>query len=126
MEREARERVAQGTPNKLVELAGVGRMTSSVWAAALDARDVAALDLIDGAVNALGVAVANAVTLLDLELAVVGGGLADRLGPTFVGRIEQAARGQIFAQTSAARVVPATLGDQAGAIGAALMAAQSG
>jgi len=126
MEGEARRRAAEGTTNKLVELAGDGRMTSSVWASALDARDVVALDLIDGAVNALGVAVANAVTLLDLELAVVGGGLADRLGPTFVGRIEQAARGQIFAQSSPARVVPATLGDQSGAVGAALMASQSG
>jgi glucokinase len=125
MEREARERAAQGAPNKLVELAGDGRMTSSIWASALEARDVVALDLIDGAVSALGTAVANAVTLLDLELAVIGGGLADRLGPTFVGRIEQVARGQIFAQSSPARVVPATLGDQSGAIGAALMASES-
>ena len=96
-----------------------------MWATALDARDAVALDLIDAAVNALGMTIANSVTLLDLELAVIGGGLADRLGPTFVGRIEQAARAQIFAQRSRARVVPATLGDQSGAIGAALMASQS-
>jgi glucokinase len=125
MEREARERAAQGTPNKLVELAGDGRMTSSVWASALEAGDMVAVELIDGAVNALGVAVANAVTLLDLERTVIGGGLADRLGPTFVGRIEQSARDQFFAQSSVARVVPAALGDQAGAIGAALMVADS-
>ncbi|MBV8387093.1 MAG: ROK family protein, partial [Acidimicrobiia bacterium] len=68
---------------------------------------------------------ADAVTLLDLDLMVVGGGLADRLGPTFVGRIEQAAREQIFAHGSPARVVPAALGDQSGALGAALMAADS-
>jgi len=125
MEREARERAAQGTTNKLVELAGDGRMTSSVWANALDARDPVAIDLIDGAVRALGVAIANAVTLLDLDVMIVGGGLADRLGPTFVGRIEQSAREQVFAHGSAARVVPAALGDQSGALGAALMAAES-
>jgi glucokinase len=125
MEREARERAAQGTTNKLVELAGDGRMTSSVWANALDARDPVAMDLIDGAVRALGVAIANAVTLLDLDVMIVGGGLADRLGPTFVGRIEQSAREQLFAHGSAARVVPAALGDQSGALGAALMAAES-
>ena len=125
MEREARKRAAQGTTNKLVELAGDGRMTSSVWANALDARDPVAMDLIDGAVRALGVAIANAVTLLDLDVMIVGGGLADRLGPTFVGRIEQSAREQLFAHGSAARVVPAALGDQSGAVGAALMAAES-
>ena len=125
LEREARERHAQGTPTKLVELAGEGRMTSSVWSSALAASDVVALELLDGAVAALGTAIANAVTLLDLHVVIIGGGLADRLGPTFVGRIEQAARGQLFATASRLRVLPARLGDQAGALGAALMAAES-
>jgi glucokinase len=125
MEREARERAAQGAPNKLVELAGDGRMTSSIWEQALTARDVVAIDLIDGAAAALGTAIANAITLLDLEIVVIGGGLADRLGPTFVGRIEQSARDQLFARSSPARVVPAALGDQSGALGAALMASKS-
>jgi glucokinase len=125
MEREARAREAEGPPNMLVELAGDGRMTSKIWAESLDARDPVALELIDNAVSALGVAVADAVTLLDLDLIIIGGGLADRLGPTFVGRIEQAAREQIFAHGSPARVVPAALGDESGALGAALVAAAS-
>jgi glucokinase len=125
LEREARARAAAGTPNMLVDLAGDGRMTSKIWAEALDARDPVALDLVDGAVSALGVALADAVTLLDLDLMVVGGGLADRLGPAFVGRIEQSAREQIFAHGSIARVVPGALGDQSVALGAALMAAES-
>jgi glucokinase len=125
MEREARARAAAGTTNMLVELAGDGRMTSKIWAEALDARDPVAMELIDGAVSALGVAIADAVTLLDLDVMIVGGGLADRLGPTFVGRIEQSAREQLFAHGSAARVVPAALGDESAALGAALMAAES-
>jgi glucokinase len=125
MEREARARAAAGTSNMLVELAGDGRMTSKIWADALQARDPVAMELIDDGVWALGVAIADAVTLLDLDLMIVGGGLADRLGPTFVGRIEQSAREQIFAHGSPAQVVPGTLGDQAGALGAALMAAES-
>src|SRR5207302_1805688 len=60
MEREARERDAHGTPTKLVELAGKSRVTSSVWANALQARDVVALELLDDAVAALGAAVSNA------------------------------------------------------------------
>ena len=125
MEREARARAVEGTTNMLVERAGDGRMTSKIWAEAIEARDPVALELIDGAVSALGVAVADAVTLLDLDLMIVGGGLADRLGPAFVGRIEQSAREQIFAHGSPARVVPAALGDESGALGAALLAAES-
>ncbi len=55
---------------------------------------------------ALGTAIASSVTLLDLELVVIGGGLADRLGPAFVGRVEQAARSELFAENSTLRVDP--------------------
>src|SRR3954470_13311475 len=125
MEREARARAALGTPNQLVELAKEGRMTSSIWATALAARDLVAVELIDGAVNALGIAIANAIDVIDLTTVIIGGGLGDRLGAAFVGRIEQSAREKIFAHASPARVIPASLGDQAGAIGAALMASDS-
>jgi len=124
MEREARERAALGGPSQLVDLAKDGRMTSSIWQTALNARDTVAVDLIDGAVSALGIAIANAVDVLDLHTVIIGGGLADKLGPSFVGRIEQAAREKIFAHASPVAVVPAGLGDQAGAIGAALMASE--
>src|SRR6266550_1590552 len=50
LEREARERHAAGTPTALVELAGDARMTSRVWASALDASDVVAIELLDEAV----------------------------------------------------------------------------
>jgi len=43
-----------------------------------------AVELIDECGGALGVAIASAISLLDIELVVVGGGLADRLGPAFV------------------------------------------
>jgi glucokinase len=86
--------------------------------------DAVTIELLDEAVVALGVAIASAVTLLDLQLVVVGGGLADRLGPTFVGRIEQATRSRLFREGSALRVIPGELGDRSGATGAALMAAE--
>lgn len=122
LERRARSLDAKGHDTKLVELAKAKRMTSSVFAKALSAGDAVAIDLIDEAVTALGTAVASAVTLIDVELVVVGGGLADRLGPSFVGRIEQAVRSQLVAGASPVRVVPAELGDRGGAMGAAQMA----
>jgi len=131
MEREARERHAHGTATVLVDLADghrgsertPGRMTSGVWAKALAAGDAVAEELIDDAVIALGAAVVSAVTLLDLSMVVIGGGLGDKLGSSFAGRVEQATRDALYIRGSALRVVSAQLGDRAGAIGAALMAA---
>lgn len=126
MERRARELDGEGEQSALVEIAPPGkRMTSSVWAKALDAGDRVASVLIDEGVEALGIGVSAAVVLLDLPLVVIGGGLADRLGPSFVGRVDQAVRSRVFGGRSSLRVVPAALGDRAGAVGAALAARQS-
>lgn len=122
MEKRARELEAEGRDTALVELAPNKRMTSGVFAKALAAGDAVTIELLDEAVAALGVSIASAVTLLDLELVVVGGGLADRLGPAFVGRIEQAVRSELFADASTMRVIPCELGDRGGALGAALLA----
>ncbi len=121
MEAEARRRHGAGERTVLVELAGAKRMKSSVFAKALDAGDIVARQLLDDAVAALGAGLASAAALVDLELVVVGGGLADKLGEHFVGRVEQAARARLFVPTSPLRVAPASLGDLAGALGAALL-----
>jgi glucokinase len=123
MERRARDLEAKGNDTALVELARTKRMTSSVWAKALAAGDPIAITLVDEAVGALGRAIAAVILTLDLELVVIGGGLADRLGAKFVGRVEQAVRSELFAGGSPVRVVPAALGDRAGAVGAAFLAA---
>ena len=123
MERRAKALENKGHDTVLVDLAKAKRMTSSVWAKALAAGDQVAIDLIDEAVAALGRAIAGVILTLDLQLVVVGGGLADRLGAPFVGRIEEAVRSDIFGGGgSPVRVVSAELGDRAGAIGAALLA----
>lgn len=121
MEQEARRRAAGGTPTLLVELAGDKRMKSSIFAKALEAGDGVAVELLDEAVAALGMALASATALVDLELIVVGGGLAEKLGAGFVGRIEQAVRSRLLVPSSPLRVVPASLGDLTGALGAALL-----
>jgi len=122
LEREARARHAAGESTALVDIAADGRMKSSVFAKALDADDRLAAELVDDAVEALGIALSTATALVDLDLVVVGGGLADRLGPAFVGRMEEATRSRMFG-TTALRCVPAALGDDAGTLGAALLVA---
>ena len=120
MERRARELEAKGHDTVLIDLAKVKRMTSSVWAKALATGDRVAIELLDENVAALGQAIAGAATLLDIEHVVVGGGLTDRLGPSYVVRVGQAARAQVFAGHTL-QVVPARLRDNAGALGAALL-----
>ncbi len=123
MERRAKALENKGQDTVLVDLAKAKRMTSSVWAKALAAGDQVAIDLLDEAVGAQGRAIAGVILTLDLQLVVIGGGLADRLGAAFVGRIEQAVRSDLFGGGgSPVRVVSAELGDRAGAIGAALLA----
>jgi glucokinase len=124
MERRARDLERKGRDTVLVDLAPARRMTSGVFVKALAAGDAVAVELIDDAVGALGVAIASAVSLLDIALVVVGGGLADRLGATFVERVAQACRADVFPRNPDLRIVPAALGDRGGSMGAALMAAE--
>ena len=95
-------------------------LTSGVWLLALDARDDVARDLLVEAVGALGVAIGSAVTLLDVELVVIGGGLGERLGPTWLQKIEKAAKHHTFFRPTP-RYALAELGDMGGAIGAGLL-----
>ncbi len=125
MEKRARRLAADGRDSLLVELGKKNRLTSSSFAKALAADDEVTVELLDEAVAALGTAIASCVALLDMDTVVVGGGLADRLGPGFVGRVDKAAREQLFLKDAPLKVVPATLGDQGGAMGAALVALES-
>ena len=125
MEKRARRLAADGQDSLLVELGKKNRITSSTFAKALAAKDDVTVELLDEAVAALGTAIASCVALLDLDTVVVGGGLADRLGPAFVARVDKAARDQLFLKDAPLRVVPAVLGDQGGAIGAAQVVLES-
>ena len=122
MERTARKRHDEGTKTKLVKLAGHGRMKSSVFAKALEEGDHLAQELVDEAAQALGAALASAVALVDLDRVVLGGGLGDRLGAPFIEAVERETRERLFVPDAPFAVVPAALGDLAGARGAALLA----
>ena len=95
-------------------------LTSGIWLRALDAGDAVATELLDEAVQALGVAIGSAVTLLDVELVVMGGGLGERLGASWLKRIEKAARRHTFFRPPPTYRL-AELGDMGGAIGASLL-----
>jgi glucokinase len=122
LESEARRRHEGGEQTALVGIAGNGRMKSSVFSKALEAEDAVARELLEEAVEALGAALASAVALVDLDLIVLGGGLAGKLGAPFIAAVDAAVHRRLFVPTLPLRVVPAALGDLGGAVGAALLA----
>ena len=101
METYAREKVekdgAKTVLFKLMEEKGKTRLASGIWARALERDDKLAHQIIDRAVDALGVGVASAVNLLDVEAVIIGGGLGDRLGQPYVDRIRAAMMPHLFA-----------------------------
>ncbi|MEZ5168902.1 MAG: ROK family protein [Acidimicrobiales bacterium] len=124
MEARARARHDAGESTDLLDLAGEGRMKSSIWAAALDAGDTVASEIVDDAAEALATALASATTLLDIELVVLGGGMAERLGAAFRADLERRVQRRTFGG-AAVRVVAPALGSVGPAIGAALFAEET-
>lgn len=125
IEATARRWRARGQRTKLfdiMEQRGRDRATSGVIAKALAKHDTVTVHLIDQAVWALGIALANAQNLLDLQAIIVGGGLGDRLGTPFVNRVAEAMAPRLHVADRPPRVLPTELGDLAGAVGAAVLA----
>jgi glucokinase len=125
LEARAREKHADGHKTdlfKLMEHHGRTRLTSGIWARALEHGDKLATELIDEAVAALGAGIASAVNLLDCEAVVIGGGLGVRFGEAMTTRIAEAMRPHLFVDERPPAVKLAALGDLGGAIGAALLA----
>ncbi|HET9051431.1 MAG TPA: ROK family protein [Candidatus Dormibacteraeota bacterium] len=129
MERRARRLAGRGRETqlfRLMERLERDHVTSGVLARALEHGDALAHQLLDRAVWAAGAAIASAVNVLDVEAVVIGGGLGSRLGAPFVHRIASEMQPHLFVDgDSSVRVLPAALGDYAGALGAATQAAES-
>ena len=124
MERRARHLVRRGHKTdlfRIMEKHERTRLSSGVYARALEHGDKLATKLIDDAAWALGLGMASAQNLLDLEAIIVGGGLGDRLGQPFVDQIVEQMTPHLFAEEPPV-VLGTELGDLSGAVGAAVLA----
>ena len=124
MEARARRRANRGEKTllfKIMEERGRTRLSSGVWARALDKGDPLARSLLERAVRALGAGVASCQNVLDVEAIIIGGGLGLRLGEPYVERIREAMMPHLFADDHPPAVELAALGDLGGAIGASLL-----
>jgi glucokinase len=128
MERDIQAALATGQPSAVGELIAASkqqRLTSGVIADALAMKDPLMMEVIERAQFYLGVAVASIVNFFDPETVVLGGGVVEALGQSFVDPIGDMARPLFLQQKDAnrVRIVAASLGDHAGVRGAAIMAA---
>jgi glucokinase len=130
IEREIWAGIAAGRPSAIPAiLAEMGRqdMSSSVLAAALEQGDALTEEVMSKAQYYMGLLVASVVNLLDPQAVVLGGGLVERLGEDYVEPVREVAEQYYINQQERSKIhiVEAKLQDQAGALGAAIMARQS-
>lgn len=100
------------------------RMTSSVLKKALEANDPIVKDVVSRAQHYLGLLAGNLVNVLDPQMVVFGGGVAQRLKEDFVAPIREVARARFLRPDpkGIVRIESATLGDYSGALGACALA----
>ena len=124
MERRARHLVKRGHRTdlfRIMEKHGRTRLSSGVFARALEQGDKMARKLVDDAAWALGIGIASAQNLLDLDAVIIGGGLGDRLGGPFIDQIVEQMTPHLFAEEPPV-VLGTELRDLSGAVGAAVFA----
>lgn len=103
----------------------LGRVSLDLLARAVDAGDGLALDVVAEAGTYLGLALANVINLINPQRVVLGGPVA-RLGEPLLEAVRREIRRRALGDAlSRLAIVPSTLGDAAGAIGAAALFLES-
>lgn len=86
------------------------------------AGDPVAKDIIDDAMNYLGIAVANAVSIFDPEYVIIGGGVS-KAGDVVFDTVRKVVNKRCFkSMAESVKIVPAGLGTDAGLIGSVALA----
>jgi glucokinase len=93
---------------------------------AYDSGDKLVRKVIHRSAEVIGLGIGSQLNLLGLEMVVLGGGVVEAFGDEFVGRVERVARDIAFdANSKDVKMVRAALGDDAGVIGVAMLAAEA-
>lgn len=103
----------------------LSKVRSKVLGKAVEAGDELTREIISIAARYVGIGVSNAVTLLSLPCVVLGGGLTEAVGEFFVEEVREAFKADVFPpHLRSCKIVASELLDDAGVIGAALLAQQ--
>lgn len=119
--------MAQNVPSSLPEHAGKKwpQVRSKAIARAVAANDELTLRVVRDAAHAVAVACANAVTLLSIDCVVLGGGLTEALDERWLHWVRASFNDAVFPDVcKQCRLAASELGDDAGLLGAALLARQ--
>lgn len=96
---------------------------SKTVAKAYQMGDELTVNVIDDAAELIGISIAGVVTLLSIGRVVLGGGLTEALGDALVDKVKKSVRSHVFPdKCKAVKVVGTKLLDEAGVLGAALIA----
>jgi len=125
---EAVRRVVQGFTTSLSSICegDLNLITPEFVTRAADSGDLVAMDVIDRAGGWLGITLAGAIALLAPEVIVIGGGVAPAGGRYFRAAEEVARSHTGVIDISRVAFRPASLGYEAGVIGAALVGRERG
>ena len=114
-----------GHPSVIPQLVDgdLSKIRSKVIAKAAAQNDALTLQVLDHGMTALGIAIANTVTMLSLPCVVIGGGLAEAIGAPLLDPIRAAFQKHVFPESlRGIKLVASELNDDAGVVGAALLA----
>jgi len=109
----------------LPELAGgpLSEIGASTLGKAYDKGDELTCAVVNESAALLGTAIANMVTVLALPLVILGGGMTEGLGKPYVDLVAESLRESVFPdRCRKVKVLATRLADDAGLLGAALMA----
>jgi len=129
IERAINEAIGAGESSiipQLMKEQGRKILTSAVLDRAYQQGDAVTVHAIDEAQRYLGLLIASCVNVLDPEAVVVGGGVVERMGEGYLGRVREVAYQHFLNrnESESIRIVAAELGDASGSVGAAVLAAQ--
>ena len=104
----------------------LSKIRSKVLAQAFEQSDKLVVEIVEDAARYIGMAIANSVTLLSLPCVVLGGGASEALGKPWLKLVQANFEQHVFPdKLKDTKIVLSELEDNAGPIGAALLAADS-
>ncbi|HID85851.1 MAG TPA: ROK family protein [Anaerolineae bacterium] len=124
--RDARQRIEEGARTAIVDLVGgdLSQVTAKVVGQAAQEGDELAIELIRRAGFYIGVGIVNLIHLFNPRLFVIGGGVS-KVGDLLFDPIRAVVRERAMPAMREVRIVPATLGDDVGLLGAVALAMEA-
>ena len=117
--------IESGRPSVITQLVGgdYTKVRSKVLGQALEREDPLTVEVAQRAATYVGMAIANAVTLLSLPCVVVGGGATEAMGDTWMRWVRESFDRYVFPpELKKCKIVASELEDDAGLLGAGLLA----